>query len=206
MELATYVAALRRHWILLLATTLAGVLAAGVVALSSERRYESTATVVFGAQNAGSGQDIAYAGNYVQSRMQTYRGLATTPTVLEPVLADLELESSVGALAEQVSIATSQISTLMEVSVTDPDARRAALVADAIAAEVIEAVDALENPDDALPGAPRVRGVVAAPAVVADDPSEPRIPFALLVGALLGLGAGLGVAAARHLLRQAEQA
>jgi capsular polysaccharide biosynthesis protein len=206
MDLGMYLAVLRRRWLVVLAATLVGLITAAAVIPFSAQRYESTARAVFGAQNAGTGQDMAYAGGYVQSRMQTYKGLATTPTVLDPVIDDLGLDTTAARLADQITVATSQIDTLIDITVSDVHARQAARIADTVVAELITAVDRLENPPASQTDAARVHGVVAADATVATSPSSPRIPFMLLVGLLLGLFVGLSGVLLEHALRTPEQA
>jgi capsular polysaccharide biosynthesis protein len=206
MELGTYLAVLQRRWLVLVATTLVGLITSAVVIPLSTPRYESTARAVFSPQNAGAGQDLAYAGNYVQSRMQTYRRLATTPTVLTPVIDELSLDMTPAALADEISVGTSQIDTLIDVTVTDVDARRAARIADAVIAALIKAVAALEDPPADQTEAARVRGVVAAAATVSSSPATPRIPLTLLAGLLVGLFVGLMGVLLQHALRAAEQA
>lgn len=205
MDLRTYVGVLLRHWLLILAAVLLGLGTAGVVILVSPQQYSSTARILFSASKVDTGQDLAYAGTYVQSRMQTYKGLATTPAVLDKVIDQLELETTPRELAEQVSVETSQIDTLIGITVESGDRRDAAKIADTIAAQLIGAVVEVEN-SGAEGDEPGVRGVVVGGAEVAEGPSSPDVPIDLLAGLLLGAFVGVGAVTTRHLLRDPERA
>lgn len=201
MELRTYLEILVRGWLVLAACVLAGLLAAGAVVVLQTPQYAATTQVVFAPQNAGDGQDLAYAGNYVQAQVQTYKGMATSAAVLDPVREELDLDRSVTELAEQVEIEVSQIDTLVRVHVEDPDAEDAARLADAVAASLITAVEAIENGGNEAPGAVRVVGQVVSPAVVPEDPASPRLAFSLLAGLFGGLLVGAAALTLRHLFR-----
>lgn len=206
MDLRTYVAVLLRNWILILGAILVGLAAAGAVVLLSTPQYSSTAKILFSAARVDTGQDLAYAGTYVQSRMQTYKGLATTPAVLDKVIEDLDLDVTPRELAEDVSVETSQIDTLIGVTVESTDRRQAARIADTVAGQLIGAVVEVENSGASDEDEPGVRGVIVGKATVAEDPSSPDAPIDLLAGLLLGAFVGVGAVTARHLLRDPEPA
>lgn len=206
MDLRTYVAVLLRNWLLILLAIVLGLAAAGAVVLFSTPRYSSTAKILFSASRVDTGQDLAYAGNYVQSRMQTYKGLATTPAVLDKVIDELELEMTASELAEDISVQTSQIDTLIGVTVEAADRRDAMLIADSVAGQLIGAVVEVENSGASEEDEPGVRGVVVGRAILPKEPSSPDVPIDLLAGLLLGAFVGVGAVTARHLLRDPEPA
>ncbi|MDO7869003.1 YveK family protein [Nocardioides jiangxiensis] len=205
MDLRTYVGVLLRNWVLILLAIVLGLAAAGAVALFGTSRYTSTARILFSASQVDTGQDLAYAGNYVQSRMQTYKGLATTPAVLDKVIDELDLDTTPAELAKQISVETSQIDTLIGVTAESTDKREAARIADSVSTQLIGAVVGVEN-SGASDKEPGVRGVVVGRAVVAKSPSSPDVPVDLLAGLLLGAFVGVGAVTARHLLRDPESA
>jgi capsular polysaccharide biosynthesis protein len=205
VDLRTYIGVLLRNWVLILLAILLGLAAAGAVVLLGTTRYSSTANILFSASRVDTGQDLAYAGNYVQSRMQTYKGLAVTPAVLDKVIDELGLDTTPTELAKQISVETSQIDTLIGVTAVSTDKREAAKIADSVASQLIGAVVGVEN-SGASDKEPGVRGVVVGRAVVADSPSSPDIPVDLLAGLLLGAFVGVGAVTARHLLRDPEPA
>lgn len=205
MDLRTYVGVLARNWLLILLAVALGLASAAAVIFLSTARYSATAKILFSAAQVDTGQDLAYAGNYVQSRMQTYKGLATTPTVLDQVIEQLDLDLTHQELAQRISVETSQIDTLIGITADSTDKREAARIADAVAEQLIGAVRAVENSgaSDAEPG---VSGVVVGHADPSEDPSSPDVPVDLLAGLLLGAFVGVGAVTARHLLRNPEPA
>ena len=197
MDLRTYARVLLRGWLVLVGCLLAGMLSAGAVLLVQSVQYAATAQVVFTAQHAGDGQDLAYAGNYVQGRMQTFKNLAVSPAVLDAVVDDLKDADGADSLAQRTSVEVSQIDTILRVTVLDADAERASTRANAVAAQLIAAVDSLEN-GSAAADSLRINGTVIGPAEPADSPAVPDVPFTLVAGLLAGLFAGVSIVSVRH--------
>lgn len=200
MSLREYVVLLVRHWFVLVAAVVAGLVTAGIAIFVVTPEYESTAQVVFTAQNAGDGQDIAFAGNYVQSRMQTYKDLAVSPVVLSGALAALESDRSHESLADATDIEVSQIDTVIGISVQDEEAGSAAELANAIAGSLIAKVTELEQGQNPDAKAPKITGVIVGPAEEQESPATPNEPLYLLAGLLAGLLIGVGAVALRHVL------
>jgi capsular exopolysaccharide synthesis family protein len=97
---------------------------------------------------------------------------------------------------------------LIDVGVTDPNARQATAIVNGVSAAFVRLVDELERPVTA--GAvPPVTVRVVRPASVPQQPSSPQLPVMLALGLLGGLVLGAGAALARHLLdttvKSAEQ-
>lgn len=201
MDLRDYLVLVARNWIILTVTALVGVVTAGVLILVATPQYESTSQVVFTAKNAANGQDLAYAGTYLQSRIQTYKDLATSPTVMAGVIKELDLNESAGGLADRTEVEVSQLDTVMELSVEDESAEAAARIANQVAVELIGAVVDLETADRPTAETPNIEGVVVGPAEVSSSPADPNWQLYLLSGLLGGLLAGLAVVAVRQVLR-----
>lgn len=200
MDLRDYIVLVARSWIILAVTAAVGLATAGVLILVATPEYESTTKVVFTAKNAANGRDMAYAGTYVQSRIQTYKDLATSPTVMGSVIAELDLDESPSELADRTEVEVSQLDTVVSLSVQDPSAKAAAQTADEVAAALLGAVARLETADKPTAETPTIEGVVVGPAEVASSPSDPDWRLYLLSGLLAGLLAGLAVVAVRHVM------
>jgi capsular polysaccharide biosynthesis protein len=201
VDLRDYLVLVARNWIILTVTALVGVVTAGVLILVATPQYESTSQVVFTAKNAANGQDLAYAGTYLQSRIQTYKDLATSPTVMAGVIKELDLNESAGGLADRTEVEVSQLDTVMELSVEDESAEAAARIANQVAVELIGAVVDLETADRPTAETPNIEGVVVGPAEASSSPADPNWQLYLLSGLLGGLLAGLAVVAVRQVLR-----
>jgi capsular polysaccharide biosynthesis protein len=200
VDLRDYLNVIRRFWRVVAATTAVGLIGAIALTVFSTSQYTATTRVFFTADGGKSGQDLAYAANFTQTRLQTYKGLAKTPSVLNAVRDQFGLKESTSKLADQVTVTTSQISTIIEVSVTDDSAKRAAALSNSVGASLIQAVAVLEKPSDS--GAARIKGTVVGPATKPTSPSSPNLVFNLLVGLVVGLGIGLGAAGLRHALSE----
>jgi capsular polysaccharide biosynthesis protein len=200
VDLRDYIVLVARSWIILSVTAAVGLATAGVLILVATPQYQSTTQVVFTAKNAANGRDMAYAGTYVQSRIQTYKDLAKSPTVMSSVIEELDLKESPANLANRTEVEVSQLDTLVEVSVEDPSAKAAARTADEVAAALLGAVSRLETADRPTAETPTIEGVVVGPAEVAASPADPDWRLYLLSGLLAGLLVGLAVVAVRHVL------
>ena len=200
MDLRDYLVLVARNWIILAVTAAVGLATAGVLILVATPEYESTTKVVFTAKNAANGRDMAYAGTYVQSRIQTYKDLATSPTVMASVIQELDLHESPSHLADRTEVEVSQLDTVVALSVQDPSAKAAARTADEVAAALLGAVTRLETADRPTEETPTIEGVVVGPAEVAASPTDPDWRLYLLSGLLAGLLVGLSVVAVRHVM------
>ncbi len=208
MTLRDYVLIVARSWIVVVATVAIGLVTAGIVALASTSMYTSSAQVLFTGHAATSGQDLAYVGNYVQSRMQTYKKLGTSANLMTTVAETLGSEESPAELAGRIEVGVTHLTTVATITAKDTTAKGAATTADTVAKALLDAVQTLEaeNAAEATGGqedqaAATVEGVVTGVADVPSSPSDPNVPLYLLAGALAGLAASIGVVALREVLR-----
>lgn len=209
MTFTALLTALRRHWVSLVASVVAGLLAATAVVVFSDRVYAGTASVYVtavggtGEAVTGSLQD-AYQGTLLaQQKIKSYPDLVVSDRVLLPVVEDLGLDVSPSDLAERVSVTADGESTLLRVTVEDGDPERAADLANAITAEFIDVVAALESPTD--PDRPAQVSVEVVDEARADDqPVSPRVLLTLAVGLALGLLLGCAAAVARDAVDRRE--
>ncbi|WP_295835803.1 polysaccharide biosynthesis tyrosine autokinase [uncultured Microbacterium sp.] len=210
MELSDYIRLLRKNWLTVLGLTLVGLVIATIFTLTRTPTYESSSTVFVSTQGGTTTAELQQGSTFTQARINTYVGLVTTPAVLDPVIASLGLSTTSDALANKVKASAGLNSTLIQLSVTDTSARRAADVANAIASSLATVVPELEPAVDG--GASPVRLSRVRDAQPAAQPSSPNIPLNILVGGLVGLAMGIGAAALRTSLdtrvrtpRDAEQ-
>jgi capsular polysaccharide biosynthesis protein len=209
VTLRDYVLIVARSWIVVAVSVAVGLVTAGIVALTTTTTYTSTAQVLFTGHASTSGQDLAYVGNYVQSRMQTYKNLGTSTSMLESVANVLNSDETPEELADRTDIQVSQLNTVASVSATDTTAKGAADTANTLGAALLETVRKLEADNAAdpkaegndEPAAATIQGVITGKAEVPTSPSDPDIPLYLLAGLLAGLIVSFGVIALREVLR-----
>lgn len=210
MELSDYIRVLRKNWLVIVVLTLVGLGAAAAYSLTRTPVYDSSSSVAVSTQTGGTASDIQQGANFAQTRINTYVGLVTTPIVLNPVIADLDLGVTAEALAKQVSASSALNTTIITISVSDPDPVASADLANAVAASLSKVVPEIE-PEIAEGGSP-IRLTRISDAQPALAPASPNVPLNLALGALIGLALGIGLAVLRTVLdnkvrtpRDAEQ-
>lgn len=187
----------RRWWYLVVAVVLGGGISTAVV-MSATPQYESSATMYFSVPVATSGYDLAQGGNYAQQQLSSYADLATKPIVLDPVIRVLGLDESAQKLASSVTSVASANTVLVTITVADPNAKQAALIANTIADQTGQTVRSLSPKSDT--GNPTVDYALAGRAVAPRLPSTPRTKLDIGAGILGGLLLGLIAAIARDRL------
>lgn len=209
MTLRDYLLIVARSWIVVAVAVAAGLLTAGVLVVTTTATYTASAQVLFTGHATTSGQDLAYVGNYVQSRMQTYKNLGKSTDLLQSVSKAIGSKETPKELAARTEIEVSQISTVATVSASDTSAKGAARTANVLAAALLNAVQKLEadnaadpkaNTDD-QPATATIQGVVTGRAEPPTSASDPNIPFYLVSGVLAGLIVSIGVIAIREVLK-----
>jgi capsular polysaccharide biosynthesis protein len=201
-----YVLILTRNWIVVATTVVVGLGTAAALAFTATPMYTASAQVLFTGHASTSGQDLAYVGNYVQGRMQTYRDLGTSTTLMQSVAKTIGSDETPRELSDRTEIDVSQLNTVATVTASDPSAKNAALTANTLAEGLVTAVQDLEaatsadlSKTDEPPNA-SIEGVVTATADVPSSPTDPNVPLYLLAGALGGLVISFGVVAVREVL------
>lgn len=197
MELSDYIRILRKSWLVILATTLIGLAAAAGYSLTRTPMYESQAVVFVQSQAGGTASELQQGSNYAQSRITTYVSLVREPVVMNPVITELGLNTSADRLAAKVTSSSPLNSTLIEITVQDPDPVQAAEIANALGESLAAAVERIDTPagQDAPIKLTRVRDALAA-----FSPVSPNVPLNLVLGVLVGLTLGVGIAVLRAVL------
>lgn len=197
MDVIEYISTLRKRWFTVITLAIVGALAGFGWAAATDKTYEATSKVFVTVNSGNSVDDLVQGSTFTQNLVQSYTQLATTPVVLEPVIESLGLDVSARTLAKSVDATTPLNTVLIEISVKDGSPAKAARIANAIAAELPQAVDALSQSKPTSNTPVTIKTVARA--------SEPRSPIAprtkllTLAGLGLGLLAGVSVALVRRL-------
>lgn len=198
MDIRDYLRILRRSWILVVAVTLGGVLAAGVASVLIKPTYTSETQLFVAAQTSGTLAELQQGNTFSQSRVQSYVKTVTTPVVLQPAIDSLGLSVSPVDLASRVKASTDLNTVLITISVSDSSPAQAAATAQAVANSLIKVVDTLEKPKSGGPTA--VSLSIITPAEAPSAPSAPNTRLNLVIGFVLGLVLGTGSAILRSSL------
>lgn len=198
MELSDYIRILRKNWVIIIVATLVGVGAAAAYSLTRTPTYESSSTVFVSTQTSGSVAELQQGSSFAQARINTYVGLVSTPIVMNPVIAELDLGVTANQLASRVNASATLNTTLITITVEDADPVAAADIANALAASLSSAVPEIEPASDA--GASPIQLSRVRDAQPALSPSSPNVPLNLALGLLVGLALGIGIAVLRTVL------
>jgi succinoglycan biosynthesis transport protein ExoP len=186
----------RRRWASIAVVTLLALLMALAYTLTAPVTYRATASSFFSLTIGNSAADLVQGSTYTQNQVESFAQLATTPSVLQPVVDDLNLPESASELAGKVQAVVPVGTVIVDVTVTDSSAGRSARLANAVVASLAKVVEDVAPKDDA--GAATVVATTVAPARVPISPASPDVPLSFGVALVLGLIAGLGVAWARE--------
>ncbi|MCD2170218.1 polysaccharide biosynthesis tyrosine autokinase [Microbacterium sp. JC 701] len=210
MELSEYVRILRKNLLLILTLTVLGLGVATTYTLTRTPVYESSSTIFVSTQAGGTTAELQQGSNFAQARINTYVGLVTAPIVLDPVISSLGLRESASVLASNVKATAASNSTLITITVTDANPTAAADIANAVATSIATTVPQLEPASN--DGSSPVRLSRVKDAEPAQNPASPNVALNLILGAIVGLAAGVGGAILRSSLdtrvrtpRDAEQ-
>lgn len=197
MELREYAQILRRRWIVIALAAALGVLAAIGVTVATPKTYEATTrSAVNLARPLGDSRDLQQGSQFAISRIKTYTAFAQSPDVLRPVIDKLDLDTSWQDLATHVSAEGPVDTALLDVTVDDTSAKRAADIANAVTRQLVDYIVAFETP----PGS-RTSDVavdVVRPAVAPTAPASPKPVLNLVLGLFAGLAAGVVLALLRE--------
>lgn len=200
MDLAFVLITLRRAWWLLLLTAALGVAGAAIVNATSPVQYTATVhqfvSMTSHTDTTGTSTSGALSGSqFALQRVKSYAQIATRAQVLQPVIDQLHLPTTVGELAGRVQTQNALDTVLIALSVTDPDPQRAADTANAISLQFGKVVQDLEAP--AGGGISPVKVTVTEKATAPTVPVSPKVKLNLALGLLVGLGLGAGGALLR---------
>lgn len=198
MELIDYIRILRKNWLIIVVATLLGIGIAATYSLTRTPQYETQSTVFVSSQSGSTIQDLQQGNVFTQQRVTTYTNLVSTPIVMNPVIAELDLGITAAQLDAQVDASSALNTTLITITVTNPDAILAADIANALASSLTAAVEEIETPNDSDVSPVRLTRVKDALPPL--SPSSPNVPLNLALGALVGLAIGIGTAVLRSVL------
>ncbi|WP_432544514.1 Wzz/FepE/Etk N-terminal domain-containing protein, partial [Kineococcus sp. SYSU DK002] len=198
MDLIAYLALLRRSWLaLLLCFALGGALGYGA-SYRTAPQYRATASVFLSPGQGQSIGELAQGSSYTRSLVQSYVRLAVTPTVLQPVVDQLGLDTTADALADQVTAQAQQDTVLIDITAVAGSAESAAAIANAVGDQLADATESLSPVE---PGeATTIDVTTVAPATAPRAPFSPDRRLDAGIGAVLGALLVVGVVVGRELL------
>ncbi|KJQ55096.1 polysaccharide biosynthesis tyrosine autokinase [Microbacterium sp. SA39] len=203
MDFRDYLRVLRRQLILIVAGLLIGLSTGALIAMFTPQRYEASADVMLTVQvsDTATPADRALATSYAMQAVGTYRAILTSSLVLEPVIDDLDLSTTVSTLAGRIETSAATNSAIITISVEHSNPGQAARIANAVTESFTTVVtETLEKREQEAAYA--IRLVTLQPAQVPTVAVAPNMQLSLVLGGIIGLAAGIGVALLRATLDQ----
>lgn len=196
MEFSDHVRGLRRGWPLIVLFVVVGLAVSIAYSVIKTPLYEASSMVFVSTQSSGTVQELAQGNAFSTARVKTYAKLTTTPIVLDPVIDDLGLDMTAEDLANEVSASAQLETTLIDITVQNPDPEVAAELANEIAASLIATVGKLERAADNSAVSP-IKLERVQSARVPTSPVSPNTPLNIVVGLVIGLALGITAATLR---------
>jgi polysaccharide biosynthesis transport protein len=194
VDLRSYLAILaKRAWLIVSVVVMCLAAAAGSILLMTPT-YRGDAQLFVSTQisSGNLNQELFQGSNFSAERVKSYSQLVTSPTVLDPVIAELSLPLDARQLADHVSAKVPLETVMIDISATSDSPEMAAAIANSVANSLAKVIGELESSETR--GSSPVKATVVTPAMVPASPSSPSIPINLGLGLLVGLIAGVGLA------------
>jgi capsular polysaccharide biosynthesis protein len=187
LEPRQYVAAVRRRWAWILVTGLLGAAAATTISTLAPVSYASGTSLYFGVRSVTGSADLA-AGSLIRGEiLPTITETARSSAVLGEVIRDLRLDTTPERLSDRIDVAVAKDTAVLEIDVSAPTAREAALLARGIAASVgRHAVELYPDRD----GGSLLEVTTLVPAREPQFQSSPNTRVNTALGLVGGIGAG----------------
>ena len=198
VELRDYVRVLRKRWRFVALLTLLALAGAAAASLLATPQYEARTQVFVSTQAEGSNSDLLQGSSFTQQRVKSYADVVTSPRVLDPVIADLGLQTSASELSDQIVAEAPPDTVLINVSVQDKSPAQAVAIANAVGDSFATVVSELEQPADG--SASPVTISTVEPANEPGSPVSPDTRLNLALGLSVGLAIGIGAALLRETL------
>lgn len=187
---------LQYWWIIILAALLGGAAAFGYSATRTPI-YHSSASIYFSMRSATSGSDINQGSAYTQNQMLSFAALATSASVLDPVLEDLAdsgTDVSATQLRKSLAVTIPQNTVILDITAASADPDKAAEIVNTVADNLTEVVFDIAPKDDR--GESTVAARVIDPGVPAQFQSSPNKSQDAVLGVVIGaFGALLALSA-----------
>lgn len=197
VTLGSIIQILRKHF---LTVAVAFVLVVGITmaySVLAPKKYaaasELYATYNSSADSAASVTDINTAGSYISSQIKSYPTLAKTEAVLQPVIDELSLDSTVAGLGGLITVSNPANTMLVDIEVKTTSPEQSQHIANAVAESLSNVVSSTLYSGANSP----VKLAVVQKATKPDSPSSPNWKINLVIGVLLGLVVGIAAALIR---------
>lgn len=204
MTLRSYARVMRKRWRIIVALTLLGLGGAAAITLVMPVTYSAQATAFVAitapgtdSANSTSNNSLYQSSQFALQRVKSYSNVVNSPAVLEPVIAQLNLNTTVDELQRRVTADNPVDTVLLNVTAKDSSAAGAQRTANAVTDQLGKVIERLETSKEGT--TPPVKVTTAVPASVPTAPISPRTNLNMVLGFLVGLSLGIVAAVMREL-------
>ncbi|MFH7818881.1 YveK family protein [Neobacillus thermocopriae] len=179
---------LKKRLTLIISITLVAALVSGVVSYFFLTPIYQASTQIL--VNQAKDEQAMYNPGQVQTNLQlinTYNVIIKSPAILDIVVEELDLDMTASQLNEKITVGSEKDSQVVNLSVQDPDPKKAALIANKTAEIFQNEIVKIMNVDNVS---------ILAKAEVAENPSpiKPKPLLNIAIALVVGLMAGVGLA------------
>ncbi len=197
MSVAELLHVFRVRWKVVAASLLLCLLAAGGLTARETPLYASS-TQLFVSAASDQDQQIYQGSLYSVQRVKSYQRLVGSLDVARDVVGYLDLSLSAEELRAKASAVVMPDTTVLQLTVSDPDPKVAQSLARGYAEVLVTVIDDLETPTGEA--RPLVKVEVVDSAGLPASPYSPNWFVRIFIGLFAGLVLGLSLAVVRHLL------
>lgn len=184
--------ALKKLWFVILAATVLGGAAGFAISATVTPVFQSTATLFFSLSQGSTVADLANGSTYTQNQMLSYAQLATSSRVLQPVIDDLDLETTPRDLARSIAVTIPQSTSILEIQASALSGQEAADIANGVADSLTQVVrDIAPTSTNSENSAPSISAELVDEAIVPEFQALPNKPRDAALGAAIGLLLGV---------------
>ncbi|MFE9092954.1 polysaccharide biosynthesis tyrosine autokinase [Streptomyces sp. NPDC007264] len=213
MDLHGFLKALARRWPTVVVCLVLAIGAALAMTGLSTPVYEARTQLFVATRTGEDTAQLNQGQTFSQARVQSYAEIVTTRQVTQPVVKELGLHITPEQLASRITAEAPLNTVLIDITVRDTEAERAARIANSVAERFSTVVERLETPKhvpgptrpgkkhpvDVPPVSPVSLGITQE-AVAPAAPVSPRPLLNLIAGVLVGLLLGAGIVVLREAL------
>jgi len=181
--------ALRKFWVVIIALTVLGGLAGFGLSASVTPVFQSAATLFFSLSQGNSASDLNQGSTYTQNQMLSFAQLATSSIVLEPVIGELDLDTTPRLLARSIEVTNPLNTVILQIKASSTDPDLAARIANSVAYSLTDIVEQV-SPTSAE-GSATISARLVDDAVVAKVQALPNKTRDTVLGAAVGLLLGV---------------
>lgn len=145
-RLATTLALLRAHWVVVVIVVLAVPALVAAVSAVLPKTYQAHSAVFVSVNSGSDVVSLSQGSSFSEERLQSYIGLVTTNRVMSAVITDLDLKLTPAQLAGKIRAEAQPETVLLDIYASDASPRRAARIANSVTSHFISFAERLEKP------------------------------------------------------------